>query len=387
MSPSYKITLTLFHEMFASHADQIRQLQSCIATAQASAGQLLEEMEGDRSRLIDLLQAAHLPTIAASIEAALPVQELPVETTPLSLEPVPVAAEPESPDTDDIRALKEDGAETALALSGLGIIDYTDLAAPSAEHWARIEILLDGDDGTGQETCVGQLVLFSEDVPTACVDDAQREIFGAVVAAIAKTNESVSEEMATVDAFGAADLVETRNTTDHEASPTDASETATDDSALAAPAEIAVRTPNDLLIPGRANNSDKRLGRNNSAGELNAGPNGQAGGAATCRRPSCLSHPPPGTCSCGAACHCNGCRTPADRLRFDGGVRPIAVRVRAAVLGVCRPYSASRAAGPQLLAQQREWHRVDAWRSRHDNRARRGTPSIRRTRTARLAAL
>ena len=244
MSPSYKIALTLFNEMFASHAEQIRQLQSCLATAQASAGQLLEEMEGDRSRLIDLLQAAHLPTIAASIETALPVQELPAETAPPSLEPVPVTSNPVSPNSDEIRVLQEDGAETALALTGLGIIDYADLVAASTDHWAEIENLLDGDDCADQETHIGQLALFSENVPTALVADAQREISAAAVAAIAIINDSVSEEMTMTDALGVADIVEASNTTDDAVSPTDAFETVTDVAALVTPAEIAVRTPN-----------------------------------------------------------------------------------------------------------------------------------------------
>jgi hypothetical protein len=163
---------------------------------------------------------------------------------PPSLEPVPATSDPESQDGDEVRVLKEDGAENALAFTGLGIIDYADLVAASTDHWAEIENLLDGEDCADQETLIAQLALFSETVPTALVADAQREISAAVVAAIAIINDSVSEEMTMTDALGVADIVEASNTTDDAVSPTDALETVTDVAALAVPAEISVPTPN-----------------------------------------------------------------------------------------------------------------------------------------------
>ena len=243
MSRSIKSTLELFLETVACHSEQIRQLQSRLAAAQASAGQLLDEMEADRTRLIELVQAAHIPVIAGSIEAASPVEALPGQTAAHSLEQVPVAIEPAAPVTEEFCVLEENGAASASVLSALCFTHDTDIVALTKEEPA--EIGTSEEVRISEEFCTSQLAVIGQNGAAALANDRQQEIPAAVIATIAEIAAYVSEDKPKSDTRWAAESVGASNKTGNEAVSTAVAETPTDLIAQAKATDLATAT--DLL--------------------------------------------------------------------------------------------------------------------------------------------
>ena len=243
MSRSIKSTLELFLETVACHSEQIRQLQSRLAAAQASAGQLLDEMEADRTRLIELVQAAHIPVIAGSIEAASPVEALPGQTAAHTLEQVPVAIEPAAPVTEEFCVLEENCGASASVLSALCFTHDTDIVALTKEEPA--EIGTSEEVRISEEFCTSQLAVIGQNGAAALANDRQQEIPAAVIATIAEIAAYVSEDKPKSDTRWAAESVGASNKTGNEAVSTAVAETPTDLIAQAKATALATATAAD----------------------------------------------------------------------------------------------------------------------------------------------
>jgi len=228
MSPLLKTTQDLVHEIFASQAEHVRRLQSLFSAAQAHAGQLLEEMEADRTRLIDLLQTADIPVMADSIEPTLPVEALAGQTAALALEQEPVEIEPPATAAEEFCLLEENDAASASVCSPLGLTYCTDVEVLTTEQPAKFDTHSNEEGRICEEFGASRLTGGGEIDPAAPANGGQQEDSAVVAAPIVEITANVSVDEAGTDTYRECEPADTKNATCIELASTTVAETPTD---------------------------------------------------------------------------------------------------------------------------------------------------------------